>query len=111
MLSPGILRASLLPLLLLAAGTANRCEISTASGTGELRIVGTVRFVERESGCWRLDGDDGRSYELDAEQAPDTVLRDGARVRLIVSEREDAAVRCGVGTPVDVRRVELVNPV
>lgn len=105
----GTLRAALLPLLLLASGTVERCEISTASGTGELRIVGTIRFVEREGGCWRLDANDGRRYELRADQAPDAVLRDGARVRLLVRERVADAGRCGLGTPVDVRKVEAVE--
>src|SRR5918995_6722767 len=85
------LRASLLPLLLLASGSASRCELSTDAGTGELRIVGTVRFLESESGCWQVESADGRRYELLPSQAPPSILRDGARVLLMVQPSGGAA--------------------
>jgi hypothetical protein len=102
-------RASLLPLLLLASGTASRCELSTDSSTGELRIVGTVRFVESESGCWQVETDDGRRYELHPDQAPASVLRDGARVLLTVQPTGEPARACRSATPVDVRQVMSVE--
>jgi hypothetical protein len=102
-------RASLLPLLLLASGTASRCEFSTDAGTGELRIVGTVRFLELESGCWQVETDDGRRFELHPDQAPASVFRDGARVLLTVHPTGEAARACGSAMPVDVREVLSVE--
>jgi hypothetical protein len=102
-------RASLFPLLLLASGTATRCELSTDAGTGELRIVGTVRFLESESGCWQVETDDGRRYELSPEQAPPTVLRDGARVFLVVQPSGGSARACRSALPVEVRQVMSVE--
>jgi hypothetical protein len=104
-----IMPASLLPLLLMAAGTASRCELSTDAGTGELRIVGTVRFLESESGCWQLESDDGRRYELQPDQAPPAVLRDGARVLVLVQPSGGAARACRSALPVDVRQVLSVD--
>ena len=98
-------RASLLPLLLLASGTASRCELSTDAGTGELHLRGTVRFIEAESGCWQLETDDGRRYELHPEQAPAAVLHDGARVHLIVHPGGGRPRACRSAVPVEVRRV------
>nr|MBA3555928.1 hypothetical protein [Gemmatimonadales bacterium] len=82
--SPPLL--SLLPLMFLATGTASRCELSTDAGTGELHIRGTVNFLEAGSGsgCWQIVATDGGRYELWPEQAPASVLRDGARVALVV---------------------------
>ena len=103
-------RLSLLPLLLLAGGSVSRCELSTDAGTGELHLRGTVRFLESEGGCWRLDADDGRRYQLDPAQAPAEALRDGAEVRLVARPSEKPGRTCQVGMPVDVRRVEAVEP-
>ena len=103
-----LLRGSLLPLLLVVGGSTSRCELSTDSGTGELHIEGTVNFLER-GGCWQVVATDGGRYELDGDQAPDSVLRDGARVSLVVYVNERRGRRCRVGTPVDVWRVVEVR--
>ncbi|HUF36667.1 MAG TPA: hypothetical protein VMN37_12000 [Gemmatimonadales bacterium] len=102
-------RTSLLPLLLVASGSVSRCELATESATGELRLRGTVRFLESEGGCWRLEAGDGRRYELRPGQAPPAVLRDGARVRLVARPSEGPAGVCRAAMPVDVRRVESVE--
>jgi hypothetical protein len=102
-----MLRASLVPLLLFASGTTTRCQLSTESGTGELRISGTVHFLEVEGGCWQLETDSGRRYELQPEQAP--LLRDGARVSVVAQPAGGSATGCQVGMPLDVRRVVSVE--
>lgn len=103
------LRGSLLPMLLLAAGTGTRCEIATDGGTGELHIRGTVHFLESEGGCWQIVATDGGRYELRPDQTPAQVLRNGARVALVVDVDERRVSDCQVGTPVDVRRVVEVE--
>ena len=100
------LHGSLVPLLLLAAtGTANRCSLSTESGSGELRISGTVRYLESGSGCWQLDAGEGRHYELLPEQAPAPLLRDGLTVTVTGQPAETSGTGCRVGLPLRVRRV------
>jgi hypothetical protein len=103
------LHASLVPLILLASGTTNRCQLSTDTGTGELRISGTVHFLEIASGCWQLETESGRRYELLPEQAPASLLRDGARVSLVGQPAEGSETGCQVGMPLDVRRVVAVE--
>lgn len=98
---------SLVPLLLLsAAGRTSRCSVATDSGTGtvELRIRGTVRYVETGRGCWRLDAGEGRHYELLPEQAPAALLRDGATTT-VTGETVARETACQVGLPLRVRRV------
>ena len=100
------LQGSLIPLLLLAAtGTTNRCSLSTDSGTGELRISGTVRYLEMGTGCWRLDAGEGRHYELLPEQAPATLLRNGVTATVTGQPAEISETGCRVGLPLKVRRV------
>jgi hypothetical protein len=104
-----VLHAALLPVLLLASGTTNRCQLSTESGTGELHISGTVHFLQAESGCWQLEAENGRRYELLPEQAPTSLLRDGATVDVVGQPAEGSATGCQVGMPIDVRRVVSVE--
>jgi hypothetical protein len=103
------LHASLLPFLLVAAGTTSRCELSTDSGTGELHISGTVHFLQIENGCWQLEAENGRRYELQPEQAPASLLRDGAKVSVVGQPAEGSDSGCQVGMPLDVRKVVSVE--
>jgi hypothetical protein len=103
------LHASLFPFLLVAAGTTNRCELSTDSGTGELHISGTVHFLQIENGCWQLEAENGRRYELQPEQAPASLLRDGAKVSVVGQPAEGSETSCRVGMPIDVRRVVSIE--
>lgn len=103
------LRGSLLPLVLLATGTGNRCSLSTDSGTGELHLSGTVHFLEVGDGCWQLEASNGYRYELQPGQAPASLLRDGVRVSVVGQPAEDSATGCQVGMPIDVRRVVSVE--
>jgi hypothetical protein len=95
--------------VLLATGSASQCRLSTDSGTGELRIMGTVHFLRVANGCWQLEAATGRRYELLPEQAPRSLLRDGARVNLVALPAEHSGTGCQVGMPVDVRRVVSVE--
>ena len=103
------LHASLFPFLLVAAGTTNRCELSTDSGTGELHISGTVHFLQIENGCWQLEAENGRRYELQPEQASASLLRDGAKVSVVGQPAEGSDSGCQVGMPLDVRKVVSVE--
>jgi hypothetical protein len=105
-----VIRSSPVPLLVvLAAGPANRCRLATESGTGELHLSGTIHFLRADQGCWQLEASDGGRYQLEAEQAPPSVLVDGASVRVVVRLSERDASGCEVGLPVDVRRVVSVE--
>ena len=101
---------ALVPLILLASGAPSRCELSTDSGTGELRIIGTVHFLEVDGGCWQLDAGEGRRYELLPDQAPASLLRHGARASVVGQLAEASETGCSVGLPLAVRRVVSLEP-
>jgi hypothetical protein len=103
------LHFSLVPLLVLASTSNTRCQLSTASGTGELHITGTVHFLQVENGCWQLEAVNGRRYELQPGQAPTSLLRDGARATVVGHLAEESTTGCQVGLPIDVRRVVEVE--
>ena len=97
--------ASLAPLLLLTSTNTSRCRLSTDSGTGELRVSGTVHFLRVENGCWQLEAVNGSRYEIRPGQAPASLFRDAARVTVVGQPAEGSETGCQVGMPFDVRRV------
>jgi hypothetical protein len=102
------LRATVLPLLLAASPSVSRCDISTAPGSGELRVSGTLHFLSA-GGCWQLVAADGSRYELRTAELPGGVRREGARVTLLGTAL-DVAGECDGGTVFDIDRVVHVDP-
>ena len=96
---------SFLPLLLSATGSTSQCVIVTDSSTGTLFISGTVVYVEKADGCWRLDDAEGRHYELLPDQAPAELLRDGVQATVSGQTADDSNTGCRVGLPIAVRRI------
>ncbi|HEX2220794.1 MAG TPA: hypothetical protein VHG35_18490 [Gemmatimonadales bacterium] len=101
---------SLVPLVLIASGAPSRCELSTDSGTGELRVSGTVHFIEVDGGCWQLDAGEGRRYELLPDQAPTSLLRHGTRASVVGHLAPASETGCSVGLPLAVRRIVSLEP-
>ena len=96
---------SLVPLLLSASGGTSQCVIVTDSSTGSLYLSGTVVYVEKADGCWRLEDDQGRHYELLPDQAPAELLRHGLRVTVSGQTADESHTGCQVGLPIAVRRI------
>jgi hypothetical protein len=96
--------------LLLASPSVSRCELSTAPGTGELRVSGTLHFLSAEGGCWQLRAADGGRYELRGDELPDAARREGARVTLVGTTLDDVAGVCHAGTVFAIERVVHVDP-
>lgn len=70
-------------------------------------ILGTVRFVNVEGGCWKIQGDDGKSYE--PLNLPKEYRSDGLRVMFTASPPEEPlGSLCMVGILVHLDQIELV---
>jgi hypothetical protein len=102
--------STLLPLFLLASPSVSRCDISTAPGSGELRVSGTLHFLSAEGGCWQLVAVDGSRFELRTEELPDEVRREGTRVTLVGTALGDVAGPCDAGTVFAIDRVVHADP-
>lgn len=90
-------------------------DFSCSAGTGSfapttgVEVLGTVRFVDVDGGCWQLQARNGARYELRPGQAPSRILVDGAQVVLVVRFRTDLTSACMVGDIVDVEHVKYLQ--
>ena len=73
-------------------------------------ISGTVVYVEKADGCWRLDDGEGRHYELLPDQAPAELLQDGLHATVSGQTADDSNTGCQVGLPIAVRRIVSMEP-
>jgi hypothetical protein len=71
-----------------------------------MQIKGTVRSVNVEGGCWRLDAANGSHYEIHKGSAPSGLLEDGRQVTVTVKLRPDLMSTCMVGPIIEVLKVE-----
>ena len=85
------------------------CSTGDSLGPGGIRVTGEVHFAKVEAGCWVLQADSGRRYELRPGQAPPEILVEGARVTVVLEPRTDLTSICMVGEIADVERVESVR--
>jgi len=70
----------------------------------QVRVTGTVQFVNVEGGCWRVLGADGTSYE---PTNLSTAFRiDGLPVTLVLAPAKNAGSYCMVGELVDILSIE-----
>lgn len=62
---------------------------SFAGTSGELEVVGTLRFNEFEGGFWSIEPDSGDQAIVLPDWTPMAPLDDGSRVRARVRTREE----------------------
>ncbi|MGH7519013.1 MAG: hypothetical protein ACREOC_16370 [Gemmatimonadales bacterium] len=96
-------------ILLLPASDFSCSTGGDAFGPDGIRVTGIVLFLEVEGGCWQLRADNGERYELRPDQAPASILVDGARVSAVLKTRKDLVSVCQMGQIADVQRVDSVQ--
>ncbi|MFH1589706.1 MAG: Kazal-type serine protease inhibitor family protein [archaeon] len=66
---------------------------------------GTVKYVDVEGGCWRIEGSDGKNYE------PIGLIEeyryDGLKVEFKGTVRTDLATTCMVGTLIEITEIKV----
>jgi hypothetical protein len=70
----------------------------------QMRVLGTVQFVNVEGGCWRVVGTDGTSYEP-TNLAPSFRV-DGLEVSMVLTPAKNAGSYCMVGQLVELVSIE-----
>lgn len=69
-------------------------------------LAGTVRFVNVEGGCWKIEGDDGKNYEpVGSSQEIQFEWVDGQRVEFTFRPAEGIGTFCQVGAPIYLEKI------
>jgi hypothetical protein len=95
--------------VVLLQGSDFSCTTGDSLAPGGSTVTGVVVFVKVEGGCWRLEADSGERYELRPEQAPSSILVNGARVSVVLELRTDLVSSCQAARPADVQEVHSVR--
>jgi hypothetical protein len=102
--------ALILTVGLLTAGvgvwTATQWQGKTVNGDTWI-LQGTLRFLDLEGGCWMLENDTGKRFQLVG--LPPSLLQNGVRLRLEVKKAERMMGKCQTGEFVRVLRVLQVQ--
>ena len=69
-------------------------------------IEGVVQFVEVEGGCWKIEGNDGVSYE--PINLPEEFREDGIAVLFEAKHRKNLASACMVGKIIELTSIQQV---
>jgi hypothetical protein len=76
-------------------------------GPGTYTLIGTMHFLNIESGCWQFTSESGKDYELAGNT--DELRHDGVRAKLVVRDVAGKASTCMVGKIVEVVKVISVS--
>jgi hypothetical protein len=89
------------------AGTPASPSVPDTAGADDvIQGTGTIRYVDLEGGFYGLVADDGTTY--DPTPLPDSLCKDGRRVRFRVRETNALTTRMW-GTTVEVLHIEITN--
>jgi len=79
---------------------------TSPSQSSSIDVTGVIRLVKVEGGCYSLETQDGRSYEL-LGQFP---RQDGLQVQVRGKLLQDTATICQIGQPLQVESVKALQP-
>ncbi|MDN4593076.1 hypothetical protein [Polycladomyces subterraneus] len=95
-------------LLTAAVGAWTVTQWQGKTVNGETWILqGTLRYLDLEGGCWVLEDDTGKRFQLVG--LPPSLLQNGVRLRLEVKKAERMMGKCQTGEFVRVLRVLQVQ--
>jgi hypothetical protein len=97
------------PLLaLFGCGSSSETSLPT-SRPGSFTIIGTVRFLNVEAGCWYIQTSDGARFEPAGEDLHQ-ILVEGLVVELEARTLENVRSICQAGRPVEVLQIISTKP-
>ena len=67
-------------------------------------VIGTMKYLAIEGGCWQFTSDDGTAYQLSGALA-DRLLHDGQRAEVIIRKVSSRRTICMTGTSVELLKI------
>ena len=67
-------------------------------------VIGTMKYLAIESGCWQFTADNGTAYQLSGALA-ERLQHDGQRAEVIVRESSNRRTICMTGESVELLKI------
>ncbi|WP_055075947.1 hypothetical protein [Pseudanabaena sp. 'Roaring Creek'] len=74
----------------------------------DIKIVGTVEYIDIGTGAWAIATDTQEQYEI-WQPAPEGILQDGLKVSVTAKVREDVMSFTMIGDVVEVQDFQINN--
>jgi hypothetical protein len=76
--------------------------------TNEIKLIGTIRYIDMGMGTWALVTDRGEQYEL-LQPAPGHLLREGLKASVTGTIRGDVMTIAAIGPVLTVQEFQIID--
>jgi hypothetical protein len=76
--------------------------------TNDVKLIGTIRYIDMGMGTWALVTDDGEQYEL-LQPAPSNLLQKGLKISVTGTIRDDVMTIAAIGPVLAVHEFQVVE--
>jgi hypothetical protein len=76
--------------------------------TNDIKLSGTVRYIDMGMGTWALVTDSGEQYEL-MQPAPSNLLQEGLKISAFGTIRDDVMTIAAIGKVFAIRGFHVIN--
>jgi hypothetical protein len=76
--------------------------------TNEIKLIGTIRYIDMGMGTWALVTDSGEQYEL-LQPAPSHLLQEGLKISVMGIIRGDVMTIAAIGPVLAVQEFKVID--
>ena len=73
-----------------------------------VKLIGTIRYMDMGMGTWALVTDQGEQYEL-LQPAPSNLLQEGLKISVTGTIRDDVMTITAIGPVLAVQEFQVIN--
>jgi hypothetical protein len=76
--------------------------------SNDVKLIGTIRYIDMGMGTWALVTDSGEQYEL-LQPAPSHLLREGLKISVTGTIRGDVMTIAAIGPVLSIQEFQVVD--
>jgi hypothetical protein len=77
--------------------------------TNDVKLIGTIRYIDVGMGTWALVTDSGEQYEL-LQPVPSDLLHEGLKILVTGTIRGDVMTIAAIGPVLSIQEFQVVDP-
>ena len=75
--------------------------------TNDVKLIGTIQYIDMGMGTWALVTDDGEQYEL-LQPTPSNLLQEGLKISVAGTIRDDVMTIAAIGPVLAVQGFQVI---